>query len=65
MGAADMGEIPSELEPWQAREDPIQESDGVCPERSGLALSQTLNWWAMLGSNQRPLRCERSALPLS
>src|SRR5699024_9124435 len=21
--------------------------------------------WAMLGSNQRPLRCERSALPLS
>ena len=24
-----------------------------------------LTWWAMLGSNQRPLRCERSALPLS
>ena len=22
-------------------------------------------WWARLGSNQRPLRCERSALPLS
>lgn len=22
-------------------------------------------WWAMLGSNQQPLRCERSALPLS
>lgn len=24
-----------------------------------------LKWWARLGSNQRPLRCERSALPLS
>ena len=23
------------------------------------------SWWARLGSNQRPLRCERSALPLS
>ena len=22
-------------------------------------------WWAMLGSNQRPLPCEGSALPLS
>src|SRR5262249_20828910 len=22
-------------------------------------------WWARLGSNQRPLRCQRSALPLS
>ena len=22
-------------------------------------------WWAMLGSNQRPLPCEDSALPLS
>ncbi len=22
-------------------------------------------WWAVLDSNQRPLRCERSALPLS
>ena len=23
------------------------------------------NWWTRLGSNQRPLRCQRSALPLS
>src|SRR3546814_15650110 len=23
------------------------------------------NWWARLGLNQRPLRCEHSALPLS
>src|SRR5260370_41952929 len=23
------------------------------------------DWWARLGSNQRPLRCQRSALPLS
>ena len=23
------------------------------------------SWWAMLGSNQRPLPCEGSALPLS
>src|SRR5512132_741255 len=23
------------------------------------------SWWARLGSNQRPLRCQRSALPLS
>ena len=22
-------------------------------------------WWTRLGSNQRPLRCQRSALPLS
>ena len=32
---------------------------------SDLALRQASGWWAMLGSNQRPLRCERSALPLS
>ena len=24
-----------------------------------------MKWWAQLGLNQRPLRCQRSALPLS
>ena len=24
-----------------------------------------IKWWAQLGLNQRPLRCQRSALPLS
>jgi hypothetical protein len=24
-----------------------------------------IGWWAVLGSNQRPLPCEGSALPLS
>jgi hypothetical protein len=28
-------------------------------------LACQLSWWAMLGSNQRPLPCEGSALPLS
>ena len=28
-------------------------------------LSQATKWWARLGLNQRPLRCQRSALPLS
>jgi hypothetical protein len=30
-----------------------------------LAYLQVLYEWAMLGSNQRPLPCEGSALPLS
>jgi hypothetical protein len=28
-------------------------------------LARNKPWWAMLGSNQRPLPCEGSALPLS
>ena len=28
-------------------------------------LDENERWWAMLGSNQRPLPCEDSALPLS
>src|SRR5690606_14336567 len=31
----------------------------------GLLRFQWLEWWARLGLNQRPLRCQRSALPLS
>ena len=27
--------------------------------------SAGVGWWAALGSNQRPLACEASALPLS
>jgi hypothetical protein len=30
-----------------------------------LIASPFFNWWARLGSNQRPLPCEGSALPLS
>ena len=33
-----------------------------CSKRSARADSE---WWARLGLNQRPLRCQRSALPLS
>ena len=31
----------------------------------GPTFRNLLFWWAMLGSNQRPLPCEGSALPLS
>ena len=30
-----------------------------------LASGLCCSWWALLGSNQRPLPCEGSALPLS
>ena len=33
--------------------------------KSVMRLSDCFDWWAVLGSNQRPLRCQRSALPLS
>jgi hypothetical protein len=36
------------------------------PNHSSQAAAKCLEtWWARLGSNQRPLRCQRSALPLS
>jgi hypothetical protein len=35
------------------------------PPTTAPRFAQWATWWAMLGSNQRPLRCERSALPLS
>ena len=37
----------------------------VSAKRVATRLIENEQWWARLGSNQRPLRCERSALPLS
>ena len=34
-------------------------------EASGRGASQRQQWWTPAGSNRRPLRCKRSALPLS
>jgi hypothetical protein len=35
------------------------------PLTTTLCFGTGFKWWARLGSNQRPLRCQRSALPLS
>ena len=35
-----------------------------CP-RAACGCPEARKWWAVLGSNQWPLRCQRSALPLS
>src|SRR5690606_27300322 len=34
---------------------------GVCKDKRGC--SETLRWWAVTGSNRRPSRCKRDALP--
>src|SRR5690606_16530351 len=34
---------------------------GVCKDKQGC--SETLRWWAVTGSNRRPSRCKRDALP--
>jgi len=44
---------------------PRDDQKAGSPWRGKPALTCSLTWWAILGSNQWPLRCERSALPLS
>ena len=44
--------------------DPVGNVQRARPLMYRMAVS-TVDWWAALGSNQRPLACEASALPLS
>src|SRR3984957_736835 len=63
--AARLGEARSALKTWPGMGRPHPRIGWGLPGRpSDLALRQVLSWWAMLGSNQRPPRCERGALPL-
>ena len=39
--------------------------DGCPAEHAESAGNRAFSWWALVGSNHRPLRCQRSALPLS
>ena len=42
---------------------PLAIAWGILPENAPRAFSLRQNWWALTGSNRRPSRCKRDALP--